>query len=1024
MAKKSKKQRAADRFLDVLQQRQEDFAAIEDSRAKSIRRHLHRTRREAQQLVAAHQKQFARKGHYLTGVASFKQAQETAQDIDTLMRRDFMRVQDRLISFKEEAFEAGVWDFDVASQKLPGNLRGRMAGTFSQIMPEAVYAAAEHPVMGIGPELTFNGIQTGTEQRVRDVLTQAVLGGASIQDTTAILDEALNVSVDAAERIARTGLNAAYNDAHKMIYDANADIFSGYRWDAIMDDRTSPICVMLHGQFWPLGSTPPGPPAHWNCRSILTPVFQDPALNRMMMEDTTRVRNFTADGKEKYGWIKNKTSAQDWLRKQPTAVSYRVTGSHVKNRLFRTGKIDMNDIVSPDLVARTDKQVLRRAWSKNPTDKTVAELAHANGVHRAPRWNTIAQEDAALARKQSFDMPVSVEAAESDPAALATIKVSPERMTKWKDDLAATEEDMELAQLSLKQLRKDLRTAPADLKGSYTRQINQAQTDYARLRNKKWRINNRIKKGGGPGPQPLPRPVIDLKVAQLETAWQETVDELGEVRDKLAAARKANNTERIALLRKDEARLVNKRWRRWKRLPPDSQLRLKTGVKPKPPKLPTPPKKLTPRQRFDTGVEDVEAINKRIIANRSKVERALQDNVELKALQTSRTRAMNKLRAARRADKSLPELPLSTRLPKAVKPKVVRPKAVKPGEIKVQFSPEVQKLQQQLDELQTQVRDSTKELRVLRREETTLYGRRLQMRQAGQTGTSEYRNLEAARSKLSGKLNAVDRHTSSLRLELKQARRKFQKVIGPERDRVLGQLGKPGFVTDHKKAVARAKAELDALGYDLTALRHSSMDPGELLDLLSAANGQGLGAPLTPIRQKIFDNMRKEITRLGQWNQARAARLRTMLTSMDESLLDSPLLNQITYQRSPRHRASANKWLNNIKLKKGENTHTIGHEFGHHVQYRNERVARRTRSWMRGRTKDDRLTTIYKGTKERGKKDEFWTHYVGRVYDDGFQEGTSMGLQTFMDKRFGGWAQITKTDPDHMYLIWAMLRGY
>jgi SPP1 gp7 family putative phage head morphogenesis protein len=74
--------------------------------------------------------------------------------------------------------------------------------------------------------------------------------------------------------IARTESNKAFNWGRRYRFDKSAAI-AGYRYSAILDERTTDICTNLHGHSWEIGD--PGlnentPPNHYQCRSVLVPI--------------------------------------------------------------------------------------------------------------------------------------------------------------------------------------------------------------------------------------------------------------------------------------------------------------------------------------------------------------------------------------------------------------------------------------------------------------------------------------------------------------------------------------------------------------------------------------------------------------------------------------------------------------------------------------------------------------------------------------------------------------------------------
>ena len=391
-------------FLDLLEIRHDAFLGIEEAGARQIRHEVGRLRAEALRTIETGLQKIATGGQLDSTATAIKSAERLVADVDDLITRGFGTIDGKLLSLKEAAFHKGLADFQIASTAIPGGPPASLTASFSQIFPEAAEAALTNPVMGVSATSKWNGVINGTDEKVQATLLTAVLNGESIEDTMRVLADALDVSASAAERIARTNLNAMYNDAHKAVINANTDIFAGMRWLSTLDDRTSAICIRLHGEFFPVGTNPPGPPAHWNCRSIVQPVFRDPKLQAQSMLSTQRVKDYKADGTSKDDFIRTTTSSTSWLKRQPLWVQRKVLGSKTKADLFRRGKATIADIVSPAMLVLTDKAIVRRMAALRPSDSGLQALAKEFAV-RVPSKKTIAAEDKALANKQTFVQP-------------------------------------------------------------------------------------------------------------------------------------------------------------------------------------------------------------------------------------------------------------------------------------------------------------------------------------------------------------------------------------------------------------------------------------------------------------------------------------------------------------------------------------------------------------------------------------------------------------------------------------------
>ncbi len=74
--------------------------------------------------------------------------------------------------------------------------------------------------------------------------------------------------------IARTESNKAFNWGRRYRFDPSPAI-KGYRYSAILDERTTDICNFLHGHSWAIDDpnlNEHTPPNHYQCRGLLVPI--------------------------------------------------------------------------------------------------------------------------------------------------------------------------------------------------------------------------------------------------------------------------------------------------------------------------------------------------------------------------------------------------------------------------------------------------------------------------------------------------------------------------------------------------------------------------------------------------------------------------------------------------------------------------------------------------------------------------------------------------------------------------------
>lgn len=109
------------------------------------------------------------------------------------------------------------------------------------------------------------------------------------------------------------------------------------------------------------------------------------------------------------------------------------------------------------------------------------------------------------------------------------------------------------------------------------------------------------------------------------------------------------------------------------------------------------------------------------------------------------------------------------------------------------------------------------------------------------------------------------------------------------------------------------------------------------------------------------------------------------------------------------------------------------HEFSHRVEHSTPVVAGYEDAFLSRRAghlpqtnpsgEQEKLTAIYAGKKEMGYKDNFPTHYMGKVYEHGHREILSMGMETLFAGRNGAFVGMEgyKADPDYKKFVLGVL---
>jgi len=153
----------------------------------------------------------------------------------------------------------------------------------------------------------------------------------------------IEVSRRNAEALVRSSVQTVANTARLEVFKANADVINGVRQLSTLDGRTTDICVAYSGGQWDLEGKPlpgtklpfnGGPPRHWNCRSVLSPIVAP--IKGLDFGPTTRA---SMDGP-----VSADLSFADWLQKKPAAFADDLLGKG-RAQLWRDKKITLAQLL-------------------------------------------------------------------------------------------------------------------------------------------------------------------------------------------------------------------------------------------------------------------------------------------------------------------------------------------------------------------------------------------------------------------------------------------------------------------------------------------------------------------------------------------------------------------------------------------------------------------------------------------------------------------------------------------------------
>lgn len=180
-------------------------------------------------------------------------------------------------------------------------------------------------------------------------------------------DGIINVTRTSAERMVRTSLNHTANAARASFYDENSDVVKYYEWVSTLDSRTSDVCKGRDGEVYELGKGPL-PPAHPNCRSTTSPLFdEDVAVDKKKNGDKIlNKKNLGGTRASENGQVSADLNYNDWLGEQSKEFQDDALGP-TRAKLFREGGLTVDKFTNDrgqQLTLDELKAKFPTAWGK------------------------------------------------------------------------------------------------------------------------------------------------------------------------------------------------------------------------------------------------------------------------------------------------------------------------------------------------------------------------------------------------------------------------------------------------------------------------------------------------------------------------------------------------------------------------------------------------------------------------------------------------------------------------------------
>jgi SPP1 gp7 family putative phage head morphogenesis protein len=222
------------------------------------------------------------------------------------------------------------------------NLLGENIAVPSNIVAQSavfagIFVLTNTAMTGISRAFVTNKLAQ-VNQQVYDSLTLK----ESNQALSQRMDQINPLQKKQAGSVIRTMTTHASIQARDIVLRTNESLFDGYEWVAVLDARTSLICASRDGIVYPFSDDPiksPKPPAHFNCRSTITP-----RVRAGMEERVAKRKGRPAVGAKGVTQTRATTTYESWLKRQPAWFQDDVLGV-TRGKLFRRGDLSIGKFV-------------------------------------------------------------------------------------------------------------------------------------------------------------------------------------------------------------------------------------------------------------------------------------------------------------------------------------------------------------------------------------------------------------------------------------------------------------------------------------------------------------------------------------------------------------------------------------------------------------------------------------------------------------------------------------------------------
>jgi SPP1 gp7 family putative phage head morphogenesis protein len=177
----------------------------------------------------------------------------------------------------------------------------------------------------------WRGLGKTASIRVNNAVKRGVIEGKQHREIAKDVFDAIKKNKNHAKTLARTAHKHAMVSARLATIEANSDVMRGWQFVAVLDSRTTPTCMDLDGEVFPVGQGyADAPPLHFNCRSDVVDVLKSWKELGLNVKDTTKEQRAALGGP-----VSGTINYKDWIRVQPLKTKQLAFGKDVGLKIHK-----------------------------------------------------------------------------------------------------------------------------------------------------------------------------------------------------------------------------------------------------------------------------------------------------------------------------------------------------------------------------------------------------------------------------------------------------------------------------------------------------------------------------------------------------------------------------------------------------------------------------------------------------------------------------------------------------------------